>query len=306
MSEQKDHPFKSKQMPLAMKLNFMFLSIIFKILGTISHKLAGKLALHLFMIPPKVSPPKREQNIREQADLSFRKINGQNIAVKIWENQDAKEDTPTILLSHGWAGRTTQFLKIIEPLVNAGYRVIGADISAHGDSSGKNTNILEGSHILSTISKEFGPFTAIIGHSFGTGTILLAMDKLALNSPKIILISAYSRVSFIIDLFSEVFDLNENSKKAMKQAGTDKLNHAFNIKWDWESISPIHTIKSYEGEILFIHDNEDNEVPINEVTELHQAKPNAEILLTSSFGHRRILRNEDVIQKILGFIRQDI
>jgi len=148
MNEKKDHPFKNNKMPIAMKLYFKALTFIFKILNNSSPKLAGKLALHLFMIPPKVSPPKRETAIREAADLSYREIHNQHIAVRVWKKDDLTENPPTILLSHGWAGRTTQFLSIIEPLVESGFRVVGADISAHGDSSGKKTNILEGSKIF--------------------------------------------------------------------------------------------------------------------------------------------------------------
>lgn len=303
MNDKKDHPFKSKNMPLPMKLYFMILTITFRCLEVISPKLAGKLALHLFTIPPKVSAPQRESKIREKAYLSYREINNNSIAVRVWESKKTETHKPTILLSHGWAGRTTQFLEIIESLVDAGYRVVGADISAHGDSSGKQTNILEGSQILSIIAKEFGPLTAIIGHSFGTGTILLGMDKFGIDSPKVVLIGAYSRISFILDLFSSVFNLNQTTKKTMQQVTINKFSNTYGIKWDWKNIAPINTIKSYHGDLLFIHDDKDHEVPLHEVIELHQSKPNAETLITTGFGHRRILRNKEVVNTIVSFIQ---
>lgn len=303
MANKKEHPFKSSKMPLAMKLYFMALTVTFKVLEVVSPKLAGRLALRLFMIPPNAAAPSRENNIREQAKLSYRSINDKNIAVRVWETESTKEDAATILLSHGWAGRTSQFVSFIDPLLTAGYRVVGADIPAHGDSSGKQTNMLDATQVLSVIAKEFGPFKAIIGHSFGTGTILLGMDKFGIEAPKVILIGAYSRVSFIINLFSDVFNLKQTSREAMMQAGSDKYADTYGIKWDWKNIAPVNTIKSYEGKLLFIHDETDHEVPMDEVAELHQSRPGAEIIITSGFGHRRILRNQDVVDSVLEFIK---
>jgi len=302
MKNKVDHPFLPPNMPWPIKLIFKLLILVFKVLGWVSPKLAGKLGLYLFMRPPKVRAPSREQTIREHANLSYRTINNHKIAVWVW-GDDEKLDKPTILLSHGWAGRTTQFFTTITALVDDGYRVVGADIPAHGNSSGKATTMLEGTQVLSEVAKEFSPLSGIIAHSFGTGTALLAQDKFSVESPKTVLIGAYSTVSFIVDLFSDVFKFNQKTRDAMQQAGLNKFGDSFHFKWDWENIAPINTIKSNQGDLFFIHDKTDREVPLSEVKALHDSKPNSKVLITSGLGHRRIMRDANVMQAVLKFIQ---
>jgi len=91
MTNKKDHPFKNNKMPLPMKLYFIGLSLTFKILAVVSPKLAGRLALRLFMIPPNASSPRRESKICEEAKLSYRLINNRNIAVRVWDNESTEK-----------------------------------------------------------------------------------------------------------------------------------------------------------------------------------------------------------------------
>jgi predicted alpha/beta-fold hydrolase len=141
-----EHPFKNHQMPLPMRIFFSATTFSFKVLGVISPKLAGMLALRLFMTPPKFNTPKREQKLRDESVHSFIDIRDRQISVRSWG------EGPTILLSHGWAGRSSQFHAFIEPLVAARYRVVGFEIPGHGDSTGKRTNMLDVANILAKVA----------------------------------------------------------------------------------------------------------------------------------------------------------
>lgn len=291
-----EHPFKNNQMPFPMKVLFSVLSLNFKVLGVVSPTLGGKLALRIFMTPPKFGTPRREKQLRDEATQYFIGIRNRQISVRSWGAG------PTILLSHGWAGRSSQFHAFIGPLVAAGYRVVGFEIPGHGDSTGKRTNMLDVAHILSKVAEKEGPVEAIIGHSFGTGTTLLAIDKYKVKTNKIVLISAFSNVSFIINMFKELFDLRSSTVDAMKNIAMQRFATTYETSWNWDEISPLVTIESYQGEILLIHDDLDHEVPIEEALPLHQSVPRSKTLITSGFGHRRILMNNDVIQTTLDFI----
>ena len=44
------------------------------------------------------------------------------------------EGARTVYLVHGWGGRGAQLAALVEPLVEAGHRVVMFDMPAHGDS----------------------------------------------------------------------------------------------------------------------------------------------------------------------------
>ena len=306
MPNKKDHPFKNTRMPLSQRVVFSFIRFTFKILGVISPKLAGRLALRLFMTPTKFGTPRKEKALRESAVLKSINVRGRKISVRTW----GKADAPAVLLSHGWGGRATQFHAFITPLVDAGYKVIGFDLPAHGDSEGSYTNMMDAALVISEVAKQEGEqkgekeaeFEAIIGHSFGTGTALLAMDKYDVRAKKLVLIAYFSDVIWITNLFGEMFDLSDSTLDAMRQIALVKFKDTFDISWNWADISPTHTIKSIQAELLLIHDEKDHEVPYSQAKPLQTLVPQAQIMTTSGYGHRKILMHKKVVERVLAFI----
>jgi len=191
-------------MPLSLRVFFSVTTFAFKVLDKFSLPLAGRLALRLFMIPPKHRMPKREVATSESADLRFYTINDKKIVVRSWG------EGPVILLSHGWGGRASQLFSFVQPLVDAGYRVVGCNLPAHGDSSGKNSNMFEASLILSEVVKKevkMGEgLKAIIGHSFGSGAALLTSQRYQVKPERLILISCFSNIHWVTRTFGDVFE----------------------------------------------------------------------------------------------------
>ena len=299
MTNKKDHPFKNARMPLSQRIVFSGIRLSFKVIGGVSPVLAGKLALRLFMTPTRFGTPRKERALRESATQKFITVRDRKISVRSWGNADA----PTILLSHGWGGRCTQFHAFIQPLVDAGYRVVGFDVPAHGDSEGKQTNMMDVALVIGEVAKEEGKFEAIIGHSFGTGTALLAMDKFQVKSKKIILIAYFSDVIWITNLFGELFDLRQSTLKAMREVALSKYKTTFGISWNWQDLAPLVTIKSFKGDILLIHDEKDHEVPYSQAEPLQKSASKVELMTTSGYGHRKILMHKKVVDRVLEFIK---
>lgn len=290
------NPFTNHRLPIGLRLWFSATRALFKVLGVIAPGLAGKLAIRFFMTPPHFGAPRREQRLRDSADLHFQEIDGRKIAVRSWGKG------PTVLLSHGWGGRGTQFFSFIQPLVNAGFRVVAYDAPAHGDSSGRRTNMLDVSGVVAAVAEQEGPVHALVCHSFGCGTSLLAIDRLGLAPEKLVLISCFADILWTVDQFGAVYALNEKSLAAMRDQAEKRYGHAYGKPWRWPQLSPLNTIRSVSGDILLVHDCDDREVPYSHAEQLRQAAPKAKLFTTCRLGHRKILMSKKVVAACVTFV----
>jgi pimeloyl-ACP methyl ester carboxylesterase len=296
-----NNPFSHHQLPLGVRLFLSAAKISFRVVAWLSPKLAGVLALRLFMTPPKFPIPRRELKIRESARLTMHEIQGEQIVLRAWG------EGPRVLLCHGWGGRGTQFFALIEALVEAGYCAIAFDAPAHGDSSAKRTNMLMATQTIANIVEREGPFSAVIGHSFGCGTALLAIDRYRIPSDKVILFSCFTDTLWITQRFAAAFSISDPVIEAMRQAAIRRYADHFDKPWDWLSLSPVNTIKAVSGDLLLIHDKHDSDVPYQQALKLKEIAPQIQLLTTERLGHKKILNSKPCIdaciEHIGGYLR---
>ena len=145
-------------------------------------KAIAKKALYFFATPQCIARPPSEMAWFESSKkFKF----GTGIAAFEWGNPDG----PLVILLHGWSGRGTQMGAFAAPLVEKNYRVIALDGPAHGDSAGEMTNPGDFANCLLQAQKEFGKIKAVIAHSFGGGSSVLAVSR-GLRLEKLVLVAS--------------------------------------------------------------------------------------------------------------------
>ena len=264
-----------------------------KTLQFFSTGLAADYALKLFSTPPQFKTPEREEMMRKSTKNELLKIPSLNKEVMTYTYGYSKTK---VLLAHGWAGRGTQLYEIADKLLESGMMVISFDAPAHGLSKGKNTNLLEYLEVIKSINEAYGPFHAAIGHSFG-GIALLAAQAERPFLNKVALISIESSIHNIVNEFVSKLSLKPKVAKEMIKK-IDKL-----IKKDVETLSAVETGKNVKIPALVIHDTEDYDVDVSSAFKVRQNLQNGILYITNNLGHRRILREPDVIFRIIDFIR---
>ncbi|MCG7981206.1 MAG: alpha/beta hydrolase [Candidatus Thiodiazotropha lotti] len=294
------NPFTSHKFPLRVRLFFATARTLFGILGRVAPTLTGKLALRLFMTPPRFPARRRESVAEQNSDHQFQQINGQRIAVYRWGEGE------TILFSHGWGGRGSHFHALVELIVEAGYQAVTFDAPAHGQSGGKRTNMLEVTNILVALAESLGPLKAVVGHSFGSGIALLAMNRFQVDAEKLILFSCFDDIYWVTDQFGEAFGMNSEVIGAMRDEAQRRYAKHLGKTWQWRDLSPLKTIQTIEHEILLLHDRQDLEVPYRHAENLLAVAGQARLHTTSGLGHKKILRDQSCLQACLAFIQQPL
>ena len=286
MAKKETNPTKSLKIP-----QFIILSA--KLCAFISTKLATTYAAKLFTTPIKHKVPKREL---EMDTKSIKKtINVPDIDKNIITYQYGTSERK-ILLVHGWSGRGTQLFKIADALLKIGYSTVSFDAPAHGKSQGTTTIMSEFIHSILEIEKQFGPFEIAIGHSLGGMSVLNAI-KDGLKVDKTIIIGSGDIVQDILDEFT--------SKLGLKPEMSIKLRDYFEDKYEvkMDDFSAYKAAQKVQIPVLVIHDNDDPEVSVKAGIHIYKNLEKGVLFLTDGLGHRKILGNQNVINKIITFIK---
>ncbi|WP_335965845.1 alpha/beta hydrolase [Galbibacter sp. PAP.153] len=266
-----------------------------KALQAISTKLASKFVKKLFATPIKHPIPKRELSMDAAAlkeKMYVPSIKKEIVVYSYGEN------TKKVLLVHGWSGRGTQLAKIADALLSEGFCTVSFDAPSHGRSPGKTSNMLEFIDAVMEINKHYGPFETAIGHSLGSMALLNAAKK-GLPLKNMVLIGSGDLINDIIYDFTRKLGLKDKVGKTLKQE-FDKL-----AKEDVNNFSASIAAKDVAIPVLLFHDKDDPDSPIASSKNIHKNLKNSQLIVTKGLGHRKILGNDQVINKLVEFIKID-
>lgn len=287
MSKKKEKSVQSIEIP-------KIILFIAKFLSVFSSKLTTLFAAKLFTTPIKHKIPKREHAMEHESAQKTITISEINKEIVVYEY--GKSDKK-ILLVHGWSGRGTQLVKIADELLKNGFMTISFDAPAHGKSKGNSSIMIEFIASILEIEKQYGPFEFAIGHSLGGMSVLNAI-KQNLKIKKAVIIGSGDIIQDIIDDFISKIRLNP-------EYGIKLRNH-FEAKFGgkMDDYSAYKAAEKTEIPVLIIHDKDDHDVSVKAAYNIQKHLKNSEIMITESLGHRKILGNDDVIKKIIEFLKQ--
>lgn len=263
----------------------------FAILERFSPFVTSRIATFLFFTPIRFKAPVQEQKHLNAA--TTKTISYKNNKVKVYE---WGESTRAVLLVHGWAGRATQVAHLVAPLMAAGYKVYSFDAPAHGNSNGRHTHFLEFSEIILVLNKQFPDIESIIGHSMGGSACIHAITQ-GFNPKKCIIIGSPSNIDGVLKSYCEQINVSHNIVKIIKVHLEKKFSQKF------EDLSLSTMVKNITTYGLILHCEDDKDAPVESAYEIHKNWNNSTLVLTQNLGHRRILKNKEVAQTIIDFLK---
>ncbi len=265
----------------------------FPILEKIAPPLAEKAFITIFFKPLKYVVPEKEKQFAESAEKFTITVAGKIVQCYSWGKG------PVVWVVHGWAGRATQFRKIIQAFVSAGYRVVGFDGPAHGNSQGKNTNIIEFEQAFRELHKKTGRPEGVIAHSFGGGAVLYAAMN-GMDVPRLINIASPTIGDEIINTYLRAINGSKRTGESFKEWIIQKYGRPFD---EFTSLWFIRRLPA-PIDLLLVHDRNDRDVTVEHAQALKAVYPAAQLLVTEGLGHTRILKDEKVIDQCVTFVRE--
>jgi len=280
---------RRRKPPLQLRL----MRLAFSKLGLLFPSLLGRWAYRIWFSTQRFNAPKREQLWLEGA----RQVRIELAGFPVMTYQWGEESAPMVVLVHGWNGRGGQMGAFAEPLVEAGYRVLSYDAPAHGQTPGNSSNIFKMRNVLKAIADEVAPIHGIIAHSFGGMVSALALSE-GLAANRVVVLSSPARFELLVERFADVLHMPQ----AVRSNLATRIKNRFGEQ-KLAQISPVVTSQQLAHiPALIIHDEQDHDVPASQAELIQQSWPNSQLLKTDGLGHKRILYNQQVLEKVTGFI----
>ncbi len=283
---------KKDATPVQVLLTPQYILSTGRILTKISPFLASRFAAQLFLTPFKYPLPEREKDMDEKAEqrsILVKAINRKIIVYKYGEG------TKKVLLVHGWSGRGTQMSVLAKQLVKKGYTVISFDAPAHGKAPGRMSMMPYFIESIHELAKDYGPFDSAIGHSLGGMSLLRALKE-GFSLKKLVIIGTANSVTHITREFARNMKLNDSVAEKMKSYFDKKFGE------DMDAYSGALSAESVKIPTLVVHDKDDVDVDVSSAFEISEKLMNSELFITEGLGHRKILGNPEVINKITTFV----
>jgi pimeloyl-ACP methyl ester carboxylesterase len=269
----------------------------------VSDVLGATLATKLF-----TSPRRHTRPARERAFLTTARARQLVVTLRSprWRHSKRTIATwrwgfgPTVMLVHGWEGRGSQLGAFVEPLVAAGLSVVAFDAPGHGNSPEHQLYLTDLADCIADIAAATGPLHAIIAHSFGAAAVLLAHTRAGLEVPRTIFVSPNAIVDESIQQFARTLGLDDADRTLFEHRLVAQSGVPFT------SLAVDRLTAGRDSALLIFHDDTDREVPLAQGERLAAAWQNAQLVITHDLGHRRILRDLEVIAAAVSFAREGV
>lgn len=209
---------------------------------------------------------------------------------------------PVVYLVHGWGGVAGQMSAFVDPLRDAGYRVVVFDAPSHGRSDPGScgpgrSHGAEFAAALSAVAARFGPADAVVAHSLGALPSLIAhLDGLELRR---------------LVLVAPVRDLDSHLVRFAAQVGMGRrtrqeLDGRIARLTGWSVVDlDVHRLARTAAPVplLVVHDRGDRETRHDDSVALAERWPGpATMISTDGLGHRRLLADPAVVAEVIDFV----
>jgi len=229
-------------------------------------------------------------------------------------NPNVPKREETIICVHGWDGRGFNYFKFIPKFQEKGFRVLTPDFPRHGKTGGVESGCHVFGHSINALIRYVNAPVYVLAHSLGNGAFCINYG--ISNETEKKLVKRYAGIA-IPDKFTDIVEIFEN------MIGIARRCHPYflaennkNLGFDISKMVFGEIINNYNIPTLLIHDKKDKELDFNKACLSANLLPHKNYKVngqikpcfykSEGLGHRRILRDDDIVDRVVEFFSEDI
>jgi pimeloyl-ACP methyl ester carboxylesterase len=212
-----------------------------------------------------------------------------------WHRADVVPGAPKVLLVHGWAGDAQQWRGLGDRLADAGFDPVLLDLPAHGRSDGRRATLPQWVRALFAVSATQGPWHGVAAHSLGALAAAHAVAR-GLPAQRLALVAVSPPPRLFLRWFAGVLGPGEPLAARMQAW----FEHQSGVPM--QQFEPAWLGPRLSSPTLLVHDRDDRTAPLAGAERLHAAIDGARLELTQALGHRRILADPGVLDRLLAYL----
>lgn len=207
-------------------------------------------------------------------------------------------EAPVVLLAHGWGGHAGQMRPLAEALRERGLRPVIVEMPGHGHSGGTRSSLPQFARAIDYVAnrlREQGcEVRLLVAHSLGATAAAYAASR-GLGVARLVLLAPAASPPAFTRLFAQVFALSERTRAAM-QARIEARESILMPLLSACVVGP-----RIGAATLVVHDRQDAMNRFDDGQAYADAIPGARLLATDGLGHRKILKDAQVLEAVAQF-----
>lgn len=284
----------------------------FSLVEGISPTLAGKAAFRLFCRTPSAKPHGAKASAAHiagtrklgGAEMFELRLTGGRRAHAYRLNGGSVGMRERYLVTHGWGSSIAYMADLVATLAATGAEVIALDFPGHGRAGGRILHMGLAVHAIRAAEERFGPFDAVIGHSFGGAALMVASAGMLPDVPavvphKLVLIGSPSEMHWLFKGFGKMLGLGKAAQSVLEHEVHRITGRRLE---DFDAGEAAGTIRR---PVLVVHAEDDKEVSASHARRYAALGETVRLHWANGFGHRRIVRAVPVLEVVRDFLGDD-
>ncbi len=269
----------------------------------LSPRLAARLALEMFLRPPRRRMDAQDVPVVARATRRSLTLGRGRVQAFEWSppGATALDPRPAVLLLHGWGSHAARFGSFVEPMLAVGWRVIAIDAPAHGESTGRRSDLAQFRGALAAALDELRPVQSIVAHSLGAAAaVWLLAEEPHRDVRSLVVVGMPRDIGYMMESFMLILDLREDVCAQVRRQFVERFGTAP------EDFSAHALAERLHLPTMVVHDEDDDVAPLEHAHAFATGLGRGRLSITRGLNHSGPLRDATTIANIVAFIAEHL